>query len=101
LVLSIGIIPAISPITFTSSLPVGITILAFCCKDVSKASSFRNSWAFPMKYLLAASFTSFMASASPSALNIFDLDITQFRKRVLGIAWVIICTYICTQFCTL
>jgi hypothetical protein len=52
---------------FTNSVPVGITILALFPSNASRASSFLNNWAFPTKYLSAASFTSLMASASPSA----------------------------------
>ena len=42
-------------------------IFALLPSDASSASNFRKSCAFPIKYLSAASFTSFIASASPSA----------------------------------
>ena len=70
--MSNGIIPAISPMIFTNSVHAGITILALFPSDASRASNFLNNWALPTKYLSAASFTSLMASASPSACNIFD-----------------------------
>jgi hypothetical protein len=65
-----GSTPDISPIIFTSSVPEGITILAFDFKEASTVSNFFNSWAFPVKYLSAASLTKIIASASPSACNI-------------------------------
>ena len=66
-----GTTPARSPITLINSEFAGTTILAFCERARSMASSLRSTWALPTKYLSAASLTSWMACASPSAARIW------------------------------
>jgi hypothetical protein len=58
--------------TFTNSVPVGITIFTFDFNETSIVSSFLSNWALPTKYLSAASLTNLIASASPSAFSILD-----------------------------
>src|SRR3989344_4534447 len=62
--------PERSPMTLTSCLSAGRTILVLSFSAVSTVSRRRRSWAFPTKYLFADSFTSLMASASPWASRI-------------------------------
>ena len=65
--IGIGVTPARSPITLINCASLGRTTLAFWMRARSTASSFRRTWALPMKYLSAASLTSWMAKAWPSA----------------------------------
>jgi len=65
-----GAMPARSPMMFTSSPLAGTMILAFCQNAFSTVSSLRSTWALPTKYCSAASLTSLMARASPSAARI-------------------------------
>jgi hypothetical protein len=60
--------------TFTSEESEGTTIFTLAEEDFSAASSLRKIRAsLPLKYQLAASLTSLMASASPSAGNMADI----------------------------
>jgi hypothetical protein len=65
-----GAIPARSPMTLTICCPAGTMIFAlFWSADWAVSRRF-NNWEFPTKYLSAASLTSRIASASPSAFKI-------------------------------